>query len=165
MFGRKSKEITRLMDELAAANTSLADMYAEYEEKLSNAKNDINARESTITSQKTEIANLRKSLEDSEKERKHLSSARDILASNLKDEGTARTKAESALQAARIGEDSETDAFYTAKFAYAKNEPESATIEDTTVEIREKTEETTEQVAQIVSVNTENKKRKDRHRR
>lgn len=124
MFGKKNKEIARLTKELAAANASLIEMRALYETKLSDAKADINAREATIASRKIEIGNLENSLENNEKERKHLSSARDILASSLQDEGSARTNAESFLQAARRGEDPETDAFYTAKFASAKAEPE-----------------------------------------
>lgn len=124
MFGKKNKEIARLTEELASATASLTKMYAEYEEKLSNAKDDINAREATITAQKSEIDNLKKSYADSENARHNAVDARDVIASQLTNEGTLRTNAESALSASRREEDPDTDAFYNARFAAEKAKPE-----------------------------------------
>ena len=107
MFGKKNKEIARLTEELASA------------------KADIDARETTITTQEAEIKNLKKSLADSEDAIRKAVSARDIIASQLTNEGTLRTNAESALSASRRGEDPETDAFYNARFAAEKAKPES----------------------------------------
>lgn len=112
MFGKKNKEIARLTDELASA------------------KADVDEREATITAQKAEIDNLKKSLAESEDARRKAVGARDVIASQLTNEGTLRTKAESALSASRRGEDPETDAFYAAKVADSKAEPESKAVED-----------------------------------
>ncbi len=158
MFGKKNKKIARLTEELAAATASFAEMHTEYEVKLSNAKDDINAREDTITAQKAEISNLKKSLADSEDALRKAAGARDIIASQLTNEGTLRTNAESALSASRRGEDQETDAFYAAKFASAKAESESKAVEDTiTPETVAQTSEEPKEVSRQVTRNTRRK--------
>lgn len=147
MFGKKSKEIARLVGEL----DELKKAHANAVTNATNSAEELGKRTLALDNSNCQIGKLNESLAAKDREITRLNEL--------------SKKYETEIFTARHGEDPETNAFYAAKITASKAESEKEDGEEPAAENKKEPREATEQMAQAVAVNTGSKRQKDRRRR